>query len=120
MVKKPIAPSWSSRAGHAGTLNRHRHGLSLATRWRALNWLRAILLKICVSVWNSPNKAWAPVTVMKALVYSYFPTSEAAERTQRERWEHGHLGIFKTILLHACLKGLLPGPALKRWEWRWI
>lgn len=29
-----------------------------------------------------------------AQVYSYFPTSEEAERTQRERWEHGHLSTL--------------------------
>ncbi len=29
-----------------------------------------------------------------AFVYSYFPTSEAAEATQRERWEHGHLSTL--------------------------
>ncbi len=31
----------------------------------------------------------------EALVYSYFPTSEAAEATQRERWEHGHLSTLR-------------------------
>ncbi|MFL0800339.1 MAG: glycosyltransferase [Agarilytica sp.] len=30
----------------------------------------------------------------QACVYSYFPTSEAAEATQRERWEHGHLSTL--------------------------
>jgi cellulose synthase/poly-beta-1,6-N-acetylglucosamine synthase-like glycosyltransferase len=30
----------------------------------------------------------------EALVYSYFPSSEEAEKTQRERWEHGHLGTL--------------------------
>ncbi len=30
----------------------------------------------------------------QAFVYSYFPTSEAAEATQRERWEHGHLSTL--------------------------
>ncbi len=31
----------------------------------------------------------------EAYVYSYFPTNEAAEKTQRERWEHGHLNTLK-------------------------
>lgn len=31
----------------------------------------------------------------EAMVYSYFPTSEAAEKTQRERWEHGHLNTLR-------------------------
>lgn len=31
----------------------------------------------------------------EALVYSYFPSSEEAELTQRERWEHGHLSTLK-------------------------
>ncbi|WP_086934332.1 glycosyltransferase family 2 protein [Agarilytica rhodophyticola] len=31
----------------------------------------------------------------EALVYSYFPSSEKAEQTQRERWEHGHLSTLK-------------------------
>lgn len=30
----------------------------------------------------------------EAQVYSYFPTSEEAEKTQRERWEHGHLSTL--------------------------
>lgn len=34
----------------------------------------------------------------QAMVYSYFPQSEAAEKTQRERWEHGHLNTLKTFV----------------------
>jgi len=31
----------------------------------------------------------------EAEVYSFFPTSDAAEKTQRERWEHGHLNTLR-------------------------
>lgn len=34
----------------------------------------------------------------EALVYSYFPKSETAEKTQRERWEHGHLNILNEFV----------------------
>lgn len=33
-----------------------------------------------------------------ANVISYFPTSEAAEKTQRERWEHGHLSTLRAFV----------------------
>ncbi len=33
-----------------------------------------------------------------ALVYSFFPTNEAAEKTQRERWEHGHMDIIRQFV----------------------
>lgn len=31
----------------------------------------------------------------QAYVYSYFPTSEHGEKTQRERWEHGHINTLR-------------------------
>lgn len=43
----------------------------------------------------------------EAFVYSYFPTSETAEATQRERWEHGHLSTlqqFAPRLLKRAIK----------------
>jgi cellulose synthase/poly-beta-1,6-N-acetylglucosamine synthase-like glycosyltransferase len=33
-----------------------------------------------------------------AAVYSYFPQSEAAEKTQKTRWEHGHLNTITTFV----------------------
>ena len=48
----------------------------------------------------------------KALVYSYFPTSEAAERTQRERWEHGHLSTLKQFAPR-LFKRAFTGPSVK-------
>lgn len=33
-----------------------------------------------------------------ALVTSFFPSSEAAEKTQRERWEHGHLSTLRQFV----------------------
>ena len=34
----------------------------------------------------------------EARVISFFPQSEEAERTQRERWEHGHLDTLKSFV----------------------
>jgi len=36
----------------------------------------------------------APLFCPEALVSSYFPTSAQGVRTQRTRWEHGHLGVI--------------------------
>lgn len=47
----------------------------------------------------------------EALVYSYFPQSEEAERTQRERWEHGHLSTLKSYTPR-LLKRAAKGPSL--------
>lgn len=49
----------------------------------------------------------APLFLPTALVTSSFPTTQAATRTQRTRWEHGHLDM----LLHQA-------PALWREGWR--
>ncbi len=52
----------------------------------------------------------------EALVFSYFPTNEAAEQTQRERWEHGHLNTLRQfvprLLTHAFVKGSTPALAM--------
>jgi cellulose synthase/poly-beta-1,6-N-acetylglucosamine synthase-like glycosyltransferase len=47
----------------------------------------------------------------ESLIYSYFPKSEAAERTQRERWEHGHLNILNQFTPR-LLKRAIRGPSL--------
>lgn len=47
-----------------------------------------------------------------ALVYSYFPTSEEAEKTQRERWEHGHLSTLKQFAPR-LLKRAVTAPSLE-------
>ena len=40
----------------------------------------------------------APQFCPSAYVYSFFPTNEEGIKTQRTRWEHGHLGImFKDV-----------------------
>ncbi len=46
-----------------------------------------------------------------AQVYSYFPTSEEAERTQRERWEHGHLSTL-TQFAPRLLKRAITKPSI--------
>ncbi|MGB6151159.1 MAG: glycosyltransferase, partial [Pricia sp.] len=48
----------------------------------------------------------------QAQVYSYFPNSESAEKTQRERWEHGHLSTIKRFAPR-LLKRALGKPSLK-------
>ena len=55
-----------------------------------------------------------PTYCDSARVYSYFPTSEKAEKTQNERWEHGHLStitrfvprLLKHSLFHFSYKSL--------------
>jgi cellulose synthase/poly-beta-1,6-N-acetylglucosamine synthase-like glycosyltransferase len=41
------------------------------------------------------------------LVTSYFPQSDAGIRSQRTRWEHGHLGLILTAAPRLLLTGLL-------------
>lgn len=48
----------------------------------------------------------------QALVTSFFPTSQQAERTQRERWEHGHLSTLKTFVPR-LLKRAVISPSLE-------
>ncbi len=44
------------------------------------------------------NIGAAPVFCPEAIVYSEFPVNEEGAKTQRTRWEHGHLGIiFKDV-----------------------
>jgi cellulose synthase/poly-beta-1,6-N-acetylglucosamine synthase-like glycosyltransferase len=46
----------------------------------------------------------------EAFVYSYFPTTDEARETQRQRWEHGHLDIinrFFPLLLNRIASGKL-------------
>lgn len=45
-----------------------------------------------------------------ALVYSYFPSSEHAEKTQRERWEHGHLNTLRQFVPR-LFKRAITGPS---------
>jgi cellulose synthase/poly-beta-1,6-N-acetylglucosamine synthase-like glycosyltransferase len=51
----------------------------------------------------------APLFCPTAVVTSTFPTSERAAKTQRQRWEHGHIGLILTkspyLLLSAMRKG---------------
>jgi cellulose synthase/poly-beta-1,6-N-acetylglucosamine synthase-like glycosyltransferase len=53
----------------------------------------------------------APVFCPQALVVSEFPTSMGATRSQRKRWEHGHLGLMLRIpgLLFRSLTSLNTG-----------
>jgi len=53
-------------------------------------------------------KGYPPVFCEQAVVYSDFPEQQAAEKTQRTRWEHGHLLTIvqqvPRLLKHAFLK----------------
>jgi cellulose synthase/poly-beta-1,6-N-acetylglucosamine synthase-like glycosyltransferase len=40
----------------------------------------------------------APVFCEDAIVTSQFPTSVEGAKTQRQRWEHGHLGLIVTLM----------------------
>jgi cellulose synthase/poly-beta-1,6-N-acetylglucosamine synthase-like glycosyltransferase len=54
----------------------------------------------------------APVFCPSARVVSEFPQSAAATRTQRERWEGGHLGLILTTSPRLLLKAL----AKRNWD----
>jgi len=41
---------------------------------------------------------YAPLFCSDAVVTSQFPTSAAGAETQRQRWEHGHLGLITTLV----------------------
>lgn len=51
--------------------------------------------------------AAAPVFCPNAKVYSYFPLNEEGVKSQRTRWEHGHLGIIFKDVPHILLKAIL-------------
>ncbi|HEV2703000.1 MAG TPA: glycosyltransferase family 2 protein [Steroidobacteraceae bacterium] len=49
----------------------------------------------------------APQFCPDVLVTSYFPQSDDGQRSQRTRWEHGHLGLIMTAAPRLLLTGLL-------------
>lgn len=49
---------------------------------------------------------FAPVFCPEALVYSEFPVNEEGVKTQRTRWEHGHLGIIVKDVPSVLWKGI--------------
>jgi len=49
------------------------------------------------------ERSYAPVFCPGALVTSFFPNSQAGLKSQRYRWEHGHL----TVVVHNAPKALL-------------
>lgn len=49
---------------------------------------------------------FAPVFCPEALVYSDFPVNEEGVKTQRTRWEHGHLGIIVKDVPSVLWKGI--------------
>ncbi|MFJ3045115.1 glycosyltransferase family 2 protein [Herbaspirillum chlorophenolicum] len=51
----------------------------------------------------------APLFCPEALVYSYFPSSEAGSRTQRTRWEHGHMSVILTQVPRLLAAGVGAG-----------
>lgn len=52
------------------------------------------------------NVGAAPVFCPEAKVYSDFPVNEEGAKTQRTRWEHGHLGIILKDVPKLLLTGL--------------
>jgi cellulose synthase/poly-beta-1,6-N-acetylglucosamine synthase-like glycosyltransferase len=51
----------------------------------------------------------APLYSPQTEVLSYFPTSASAEKSQRTRWEHGHVGIVLRHLPRLLLRSLKTG-----------
>jgi len=58
----------------------------------------------------------APLFCPDVLVSSEFPEAMQAQRSQRKRWEHGHLGMIlgeaPRLFVHAARRGSLPALAL--------
>jgi cellulose synthase/poly-beta-1,6-N-acetylglucosamine synthase-like glycosyltransferase len=58
----------------------------------------------------------APLFCPDVLVSSQFPAAARAQRSQRKRWEHGHLGMIvgeaPRLLVHAAQRGSLAALAL--------
>jgi cellulose synthase/poly-beta-1,6-N-acetylglucosamine synthase-like glycosyltransferase len=50
-----------------------------------------------------------PLFCPSALVTSHFPLSAQGARTQRQRWEHGHIGMILTAAAPLMWKALLRG-----------
>lgn len=53
----------------------------------------------------------APIYCPQARVDSWFPQDGAAQRSQRKRWEHGHLAMIASEALPLLLHGLRSGSA---------
>jgi len=51
----------------------------------------------------------APIFLLEAVVTSVFPPSEAAEKTQRSRWEHGHLSMIINEVPKLMMEALKTG-----------
>jgi len=50
---------------------------------------------------------YAPVFLPQIKVKSYFPETSAAEKSQRTRWEHGHLSMILSQAPKAMMKGII-------------
>jgi glycosyltransferase involved in cell wall biosynthesis len=48
----------------------------------------------------------APIFCPSAVVTSFFPATREGSKTQRKRWEHGHLGLILTIVPQALYAAL--------------
>jgi cellulose synthase/poly-beta-1,6-N-acetylglucosamine synthase-like glycosyltransferase len=48
----------------------------------------------------------APLFCEEAMVWSVFPANQDAERTQRTRWEHGHISTILRVTPHQLIEGL--------------
>jgi cellulose synthase/poly-beta-1,6-N-acetylglucosamine synthase-like glycosyltransferase len=53
----------------------------------------------------------APIFCPQARVDSWFPQDGAAQRSQRKRWEHGHLAMIRSEALPLLLRGCRSGSA---------
>ena len=90
LVKNKIRPIAVNKLGFPITLT----GTGMAFPWQVIssvnmangNIVEDMQLGIDCALMNS-----APVLCEEALVYSDFPEQVEAEKTQRTRWEHGHL-----------------------------
>ena len=51
----------------------------------------------------------APLFCQSAVVTSQFPTSAEGAKTQRQRWEHGHLGLILTLVPQMIGRGIARG-----------
>lgn len=94
IVKNQIRPLGNLRLGLPGQLM----GTGMAFPWTAINGVTLVSGYLAEDIKFGVDLALAgypPVFCPDATVTSFFPGDRAAERTQRTRWEHGHLDVIR-------------------------
>lgn len=106
LVKTMVRPlGWQSWGGTSQLM-----GSGFALPWgvaSSLNLASGHIVEDMKLTVDLAERRQAPVFVTDSQVASTFPVTDAAQATQRRRWEHGHLSMVLTVVPRALLKGMV-------------